>query len=346
MIKVSIIGATGYTASELLRYLVPHPQVEIRHLTSRSKVEMSLASYYPHLPELSALAFEPLIPEKIFPDSDLVFICLPHGHSMEISTQLSQYDTKVIDLGADFRLKNIKTYETTYGVKQSAPDLVDKFTYGLAEFYRDEIQKSSYIANPGCFVTSALLGLIPGIKTGGIISDSIIIDSKTGVSGAGKSATEDKLLTELLGNFKAYNPLSHRHIPEIEQELNAVSENEVTLQFTPHLLPTERGIFSTIYASVKDDFDFEAFYESYVNIYKDEPFVHVLPDGVLPQMKHVQGTNHCHLSLQYDARTNRILILSIIDNLGKGAAGQAVQNMNIMFGFPEQTGFTNIALMP
>lgn len=346
MIKVSIIGATGYTGSELLRYLIPHQDVELIHLTSRSHAGTQVTSYYPFLTGSIDLKFTELKPVTVFTDSDVVFICLPHGHSMELSALASSYDVKVIDLGADFRLKNIDVYEQTYNVEQAAPNLLKDFVYGLPEKYRKDIKHAQYIANPGCFVTSALLGLLPAVKNSLIDGQSIIIDSKTGVSGAGRSASVDKLLTELLGNFKAYNPLAHRHIPEIEQELNSSSENTVQVQFTPHLIPTERGIFSTIYASVQDGITEGDIIESYKTAYQDEPFVHVLDKGELPQMKHVSGTNNCQLSVQFDERTGRLLVLSIIDNLGKGAAGQAVQNMNIMFGLPEKTGLNTIAMMP
>lgn len=346
MIKVSIIGATGYTGSELLRYLIPHHKVELVHLTSRSHVATKVDAYYPFLKGSIDKQFTELEPQKLFNDSDVVFICLPHGHSMELAAAASAYDVKVIDLGADFRLKNIDVYEQTYKVEQAAPNLLKDFVYGLPEKYRNEIKNAKYIANPGCFVTSALLGLLPAVNDALVDEQSIIIDSKTGVSGAGRSASVDKLLTEQLSNFKAYNPLQHRHIPEIEQELNSSSENLVQVQFTPHLLPTERGIFSTIYATVKDGVTEADIIECYTDAYQDEPFVHILSEGELPQMKHVAGTNNCQLAIQFDERTNRLIILSIIDNLGKGAAGQAVQNMNIMFGLPEKSGLNTIAMMP
>ena len=346
MIKVSIVGATGYTGSELLRYLIPHQEVELVHLTSRSHVDTEAAVYYPFLKGSINKQFTALEPDKLFNDSDVVFICLPHGHSMELAAAASAYDVKIIDLGADFRLKNIDVYEQTYNVEQAAPNLLKDFVYGLPEKYRADIKMAKYIANPGCFVTSALLGLLPAVSDALVDEQSLIIDSKTGVSGAGRSASVDKLLTELMGNFKAYNPLAHRHIPEIEQELNSSSENAVQVQFTPHLIPTERGIFSTIYATVKDGVTEADIIKSYQQAYQDEPFVQVLNEGELPQMKHVAGTNNCQIAVQLDERTNRLIVLSIIDNLGKGAAGQAVQNMNIMFGLPEKSGLNTIAMMP
>lgn len=346
MIKVSIIGATGYTGSELLRYLIPHSEVELMYLTSRSHAGTKADSYYPFLKGSIDKQLSELNQEAVFGESDVVFICLPHGHSMELSAAASEYDVKIIDLGADFRLKNIDVYEQTYNVEQAAPNLLKDFVYGLPEKYRNDIKNAKYIANPGCFVTSALLGLLPAVSDALIDEQSVIIDSKTGVSGAGRSASVDKLLTELMGNFKAYNPLAHRHIPEIEQELNSSSKNAVQVQFTPHLLPAERGIFSTIYATVKDGITETDVIDSYKSAYENEPFVHVLESGELPQMKHVAGTNSCQLSVQLDERTGRLLVLSVIDNLGKGAAGQAVQNMNIMFGLPEKSGLTTIAMMP
>lgn len=347
MIKVSIIGATGYTGSELMRLLVHHPEVTLVHLTARQFAGKKISHVFPFLTgHLDKQTFVELDVEQIKQDSDLVFICLPHGHAMSLTQALSTTDLKVIDMGADFRIKQIESFETYYQVEQTAPELLSKAVYGLSELYRDEIKEATLIANPGCFVTNALLALIPAVKANLIETKSIIIDSKTGVSGAGRSANVAHLLSELGNSFKAYNPFTHRHIPEIEQELNQLSDELVQVQFTPHLLPTERGIFSTIYAKVQPGVTANDIRSIYQHHYQKEPFVHVLEEGQLPNLKDVRGTNHCQLQVQLDERTSRLVILSIIDNLGKGASGQAVQNLNIMFGLNETTGLTQVALVP
>lgn len=346
MIKVSIIGATGYTGSELMRLLVHHPEVSLVHLTARQFAGTKITHIFPFLTgHLGDQTFIELDVAQIKQDSDLVFICLPHGHSMNLIQALGN-DVKVIDMGADFRIKNTASYEAYYGVSQTAPELLSKAVYGLSEYNREAIKQATLIANPGCFVTNALLALSPAVKESLLEPKSIIIDSKTGVSGAGRSANVANLLSELGNSFKAYNPFGHRHIPEIEQELNQLSDELVQIQFTPHLLPTERGIFSTIYANVKPGVTASDIRNIYFNHYQNEPFVHLLDEGQLPNLKDVRGTNHCQLQVQLDERTGRLVILSIIDNLGKGASGQAVQNLNLMFGFAETTGLTQVALVP
>ena len=346
MIKASIIGATGYTGSELIRLLITRDDVQLVHLTSRSHVGKEVAKFFPFLTGLIDQQFVALDEEKIFSESDVVFIGLPHGHSMNIVKQAKNYDVKVIDLGADFRLKDIQQYEETYQVEQTAPGILEEAVFGFSEKYRDEIKDAQIIANPGCFVMSALLGLSPAINEGIVETKSIIIDSKTGVSGAGRSPSVDRLLSELQGNVRAYNVLKHRHRPEIEQELTNISETEVQIQFTPHLLPIERGILSTMYADLKEGQTEESIREIYEAFYQKEPFVHVLPQGNLPETKAVKGTNNCHIQIEVDEQTNRLIILSVIDNLGKGAAGSAVQNMNILFGLPETTGLKQVGLVP
>lgn len=346
MIKASILGATGYTGSELIRLLINREDVKLQELTSKSYVGQEVSSFYPFLTGLISKQFTEFDSEKVFSSSDVVFVCLPHGHSMNIVKQAKDYGTKVIDLGADFRLRDAAVYEETYQVTQSAPEVLDEAVYGFSEKYRDEIKDAAVIANPGCFVMSSLLGLSPVVDKKAIDPKSIIIDSKTGVSGAGKKASVDRLLAELQGNFKAYNPLKHRHIPEIEQELNNLTDQEVQVQFTPHLLPVERGILSTIYGDLADGQTEDSIRAIYEEAYGDEPFIHLLPKGQLPEIKAVKGTNFCHIQVQVDERTNRLLIISVIDNLGKGAAGSAVQNMNILFNLPETIGLKNVGLVP
>lgn len=346
MINVSIIGATGYTGSELMRLLVQHPAVTLVHLTGRQFADQKVTQVFPFLiGYLDDHRFTALDLDQIRSDSDLVFICLPHGHSMNIVTELGS-TIKVIDMGADFRLKDIAQYESYYGVNQSAPDILNQAIYGLSEYYRDKIKDAQLIANPGCFVTNALLALIPAVKANLIEHKSIIIDSKTGVSGAGRNANVAFLLSELANSFKVYSPFNHRHIPEIEQELNLQTTELVQVQFTPHLLPTERGIFSTIYATIRPGVTEATIRHAYLQQYQSEPFIHVLAKGQLPNLKDVRGTNQCQLQVQLDERTGRLVIFSIIDNLGKGASGQAIQNMNIMFALDETTGLKQIGLFP
>lgn len=346
MMKVSIIGASGYTGSELMRILVNHPQVEFAHLTARSLAGESIAEHFPIFTGyLKDKTFIEMDLNQIKEDSDVVFICLPHGHSMSMVKELLG-SVKVIDMGADFRIKNIDTYEETYQVDQLAPELVDQAVYGLTEFYREDIKKSDLIANPGCFATNALLALMPLVKNNLIDNQSIIFDAKTGISGAGRSANVDNLLSELGNSFKVYNPVGHRHIPEIEQELNFQSSSQTMIQFTPQLLPTERGIYSSLYANAAQEISTEALHELYEDFYAGEDFVHVLAPGQFPNLKAVKGSNHCHLQVQFDERTKRILVFSSLDNLMKGASGQAVQNMNLMFNFEENLGLESTGMMP
>ena len=345
MINVSIIGATGYTGSELIRLLVNHPEVKLKHLTARKLVGQKISHTFPFLTaNLKDKQFETLNIQRIRDESDVVFICLPHGHAMTLAKQLGQA-VKVIDLGADFRIHDTDSYEVYYGIPQMAPDLLEEAVYGLTEYNREQIKEAQLIANPGCFVTNALLALSPLVEKQLIDPNSIIIDSKTGISGAGRSANVDNLLSEAANNFKAYNPIGHRHIPEIEQELSRFGQ-QVQVQFTPHLLPTERGIFSTIYANPASDLSEETLRKVYEDAYSNEPFIHLLDPELLPTIKSVRGSNHCHIQVKLDQRTGRIIILSVIDNLVKGASGQAIQNMNVMFGLDETLGLTQTGLMP
>jgi len=347
MIKVAIVGATGYTGEELIRLLLPHPDVEIAYLTSRQAAGTPVQSYFPqfvgHIDQLF-VAYEA---DKILPNVDLVFLCLPQGVAMELVPEALNYGVKLIDLSGDFRLQDTAIYENYYGIPQTAADLLPQAVYGLPEINRHMVKGAQLIANPGCFVTCSLLGLLPIIGAGFIDHDSIIIDAKTGVSGAGRSAKISNLLTELGNNFYAYNPLSHRHIPEIEQILSLEAGQAIQVQFTPHLLPTERGIHATIYVNLTENIREDTLRSLYQDYYQDEYFVHVLnDDSSLPQVKHVRGSNFTHIQVKVDTRTNRLVIFAVIDNLMKGASGQAVQNMNIMYGLEETLGLKQIPLMP
>lgn len=346
MINVSIIGASGYTGSELIRILVNHPEVALQDLTARALADTKISYTFPALtPFLGDKTFVELDLERMKENSDLVFICLPHGHAMNIGKELYTAGLKVIDLGADFRLRDIDTFEEYYETTHTASEFIEQAVYGLTEFYREQVKDAGLIANPGCFVTTALLGLTPLVEAQVVNPKSIVIDAKSGVSGAGRGENVDNLLSELANNFKAYNPLAHRHIPEIEQELSRFGE-EVIVQFTPHLLPTERGIFATIYAEPKEEISEEDLRQIFQNAYENEPFVHLLDEGVLPALKAVRGTNQTYIQVKKDTRTGRILVFAVLDNLLKGASGQAVQNMNVMYGFDEMLGLTQVGLMP
>lgn len=346
MIKVGIVGATGYTGEEIIRLLVTRPDVELTCLTSRNSIGQKVQDYYPHFRGFIDQSFVAYNPDQIFGQVDVLFLCLPHGLSMEIAKAAQGYDVKVIDLGADFRIKDQQLYEDYYGVQQTAPKLLKEAVYGLPELYPDKIQRARLIANPGCFVTCSLLALLPVVNAEFIKSDSIIIDAKTGVSGAGRSGKVANLLTELDNNFYAYNPTEHRHIPEIEQTLNHVAEGQVTVQFTPHLLATERGIHTTIYIDLTEEVTEVQVREIYQNYYQEAYFIQILSQDQMPQMKAVRASNFVHIQVKVDQRTKRLVIFAVIDNLVKGAAGQAIQNMNLMFGLDQTTGLTQVPIFP
>lgn len=346
MLNVSIIGASGYTGMELIQHLVSHPYVKLQDLTVRSLAGERIAEHFPFLKVyLADQCFVSMDLDQIKEKSDLVFICLPHGHSMDIAKVLAE-SCQVIDLGADFRLKDQALYQQVYGLDHTAPDQLSQAVYGLSEYYREDLASAQLVANPGCFVTAALLALLPAVQAGCIDSQSIIIDSKTGVSGAGRSPKTAHLLGELGQSFYAYNPLHHRHIPEIEQELALNTDQDVQIQFAPHMLPISRGIYSTIYADLVGDCSEEEIRAIYGQAYKDEGFVHLLPAGQWPRLADVKGSNHTYLQIAIDSRTGRLLICSALDNLMKGAAGQAIQNMNIMQDWPEDLSIGQASLYP
>lgn len=346
MIKVSIVGASGYTGEELLRILSVHPEVELRHVTSRSFIGQKIQHLFPNLISYVDLTCEEQDIEAIAKDSDVVFAALPHGLSVPIAVATHQAGKKFIDLGADFRLNDVEEYEHWYNVKHASPELLKQAVYGLPEINREQVKQADILANPGCFPTSVQLALYPILQTDMVDASRIIIDSKSGTTGAGRSAKVDNLHAEAGENFKAYAVAGHRHIPEMEQELSKVSGSEVLVNFTPHLLPVARGILSTIYVQGKRKLDETAIRDLYEKAYADEPFVHVLPQELLPQIKHVRGSNHCHINFRVDERTDTLIIVSVIDNLVKGASGQAVQNMNLMFGLEETLGLNVPGLNP
>lgn len=343
MIKVGIIGATGYTGVELVRILAYHPGVQITVMSSRSYVGMKYSEVYPHvLPHLDITLVDDN-PEN-FKGVDQVILALPHGLAGSLVEKLLPMGIKVIDLGADFRLKNPAVYETWY--RKIAPGNLEQAVYGLPELKREQIKDAKLIANPGCYPTASILGLAPALKSGMVNTDSIVIDAKSGVSGAGRGLNVGSLFAEVNENFKAYNVGAHRHTPEIEQELSEINGANLTLTFSPHLVPMNRGILATIYGKLKDGWDEGKIRQLYADFYAGEKFVTFLPPGVLPQTKWVAGSNHCLINVVVDQRTGRLVILSVIDNLVKGAAGQAVQNLNLLWGLPEDTGLSMAPLMP
>lgn len=343
--KVSIIGATGYAGAELLRLLLRHPEVRVAHITSESHVGKSISGVYPHLDWIMNQPLESIDNiEAIGEDSDFLFIGLPAGFAMTIGLELEKLPVRIIDLGADYRFHDTAVYEQWYKIEHAHKDA--KRVYGLAELYRDAIKDAKIIGNAGCYTTASILALAPLVKYGLIDTDSIVIDAKSGVSGAGRSAKLPNHFPELYDNFKAYGVANHRHTPEIEQALSDISGKPITLQFTPHLVPMSRGILSSCYAKLKDGETAERVDGAFQAMYKDEYFIRLRGRGAYPETKYVRGSNYCDLGWHIDERTNRVIVLSAIDNLVKGAAGQAIQNFNIACGFDEKLGIDMIPMYP
>lgn len=343
--KVSIVGATGYTGEELLRILAGHPEAQIIHITSESQTGAAITGIYPHLSGFYPQTLDSLQDlDKIAAASDVVFIGLPHGHAMAAGKVLAGYGTRVIDLGADYRFRDSKVYEQWYKVAHVHPDA--GAVYGLTELYREQVGTAAIIGNPGCYTTASILALAPLVKHGLIDLGSIIIDAKSGVSGAGRAMSLNSHFTEMFENLKAYNVGGHRHTPEIEQALSEFSGETVVVGFTPHLIPMARGILSTCYAALKPGVKAQVVDEAFQTLYENEYFIRLLGRGGYPATKNTRGSNFCDLGWHIDERTGRVIILSAIDNLVKGAAGQAVQNFNVMFGLKEQTGLTQAPLYP
>jgi len=341
LIRVSVVGATGYAGIELVRLLYSHPKVELVHLVSQSFAEQPISDIYPNFKGLLDKACSQLDIDKIAKESDVVFTSLPHGISNQVIPALYERGKKVIDLSGDFRYKSAEVYEKWYGIRHMSPDMLQASVYGLPELHRDEIKTARLIGNPGCYPTCAILGLAPLVKQGLIDLNSIIIDAKSGATGAGREPSQALHFCEVDENIKAYKVATHRHTSEIEQELSILAQREVTLSFTPHLLPVKRGILSTIYANLKKSLTFGDVYSLYSEFYAGEPFITLHQEGSLPEIKHVNGSNNCHIGFVVDRRTNRIIVVAAIDNLIKGAGGQAVQNMNILFDLDETTGLRN-----
>jgi len=343
LLRVAILGASGYTGSELVRLLSLHSKVNISVLTSERSAGKSLDQIFPHLDSDSLPNL--ISKNKVnYDDIDFVFSALPHGESQEVIAGLPDH-LKVVDLSADFRIRDINVYEQVYGLTHKSPEIQQEAIYGLSELAKEKIQSARVVANPGCYPTSVLLPLIPLIIQDLIETNDIVIDSKSGVSGAGRSLNEASLFVEVSGGIHAYGVASHRHAPEIDQELSLVSGKNITVSFTPHLIPMKRGILSTIYVKRrKRDNDF--IIKSLSDYFSNQPFVKILNSSRVPHTRHVVGSNNCIIGAVDDRSANRTIICSVIDNLIKGASGQAVQNMNLMCGFEETEGLTSLAIFP
>jgi N-acetyl-gamma-glutamyl-phosphate reductase len=341
--QIGIIGATGYTGSELVRILINHPEVDLALITSESRAGEKFSDVHPFF---TGIADHELMPADKVDDYelDLVFLALPHGVSMEFVKRFKDKPFSIVDLSGDFRLDSKEIYEEWYQKEHTFPEGFESVAYGLPELYADDIRQSRLVANPGCFPTGAILGLSPLIKNELAEISSIIVDSKTGVTGAGIKASSVSHFSNVNDNFKAYGLKRHRHSIEIQGILSRLSMNNVTVQFTPHLLPVDRGILSTIYVQPKGNITEDELRTVYEDFYADAPFVRMRKSP--PAIKDVRGTNYCDIYPTYDKRTNNIIIISVIDNLVKGAAGLAVQNMNILFGLDESTGLNQIPVNP
>ena len=342
MISVGIVGGTGYTGVELLRILCRHPGVELAAITSRGEAGTAVAELFPSLRGRIGLRFcDPA--DAGLTGCDLVFFATPNGIAMTQARELLERGVRIIDLAADFRLRDHSEWERWYGMPHACPDLLDTAVYGLPEVNRERIRAARIVANPGCYPTAVQLGFLPLVEGGHVELGSLIADAKSGVSGAGRKAELSILLAEAADSFKAYGVSGHRHLPEIRQGLGVAAGGPVGLTFTPHLVPMIRGIHATLYARLTRSTDLQALFEAR---YAAEPFVDVMPPGSHPETRSVRGANICRLAVHRPGGGDVVVVLSVIDNLVKGAAGQAVQNMNIMFGLPEATGLDQVPLSP
>ena len=346
MIKVGIIGATGYAGGELVRILMGHKEAEIVWYGSRSYIDQKYADVYRNMFQIvDAKCMDDNI-EALADQVDVIFTATPQGFLASVINENILGKTKIVDLSADFRIKDVKVYEKWYGIEHKAPQFIDEAVYGLCEINREDIKKARLIANPGCYPTCSTLSIYPLLKEGLIDPNTIIIDAKSGTSGAGRGAKVPNLYCEVNENIKAYGVATHRHTPEIEDQLGYACGQEVLINFTPHLIPMNRGILVTAYASLKKEVSYEEVRAAYDKYYADETFIRVLDKDVCPQTKCVEGSNYVDVNFKIDPRTKRVIMMGAIDNLVKGAAGQAVQNMNLMFGFDEAEGLHQIPMLP
>ena len=347
MVKIGIVGASGYSGSELLRFLVGHPgELEVALCTSETYAGQRIESVLPNLRGFLSTEFEAFAIDSLKKRVDVVVLAVPHKVAMSFVPKILAQGLRIIDFSADYRLEDADTYERWYHVPHTSTGLIPQAVYGLPERHRECIRSARLVANPGCYPTSAILAAMPFVAQGVVELDSIIVDSKSGISGAGPKPSENTHYPNRESNVIAYNIGVHRHTPEIEQELTAVASEPVRVTFTPHLVPMTRGILSTVYMRLTEDMSAEEALAIYSTFYENEPFVRVLPPGTYPQTKAVLGSNYCDVGLEVDTRTRRIVAMAAIDNLGKGAAGAVVQNLNLMFGFKETAGLKAPGMMP
>lgn len=346
MIRVGIIGATGYAGGELVRLLLGHKEAKIVWYGSRSYVDRKYADIYQNMFQLVDDICQDDNMEAMAEQVDVIFTATPQGLCASLVKEEILHKVKIIDLSADFRIRDVSVYEKWYGMEHRAPQYMKEAVYGLCELNREAIKKARLIANPGCYPTCSFLSVYPLVKEGLIDPDTLIIDAKSGTSGAGRGAKVDNLFCEVNENIKAYGVTGHRHTPEIEEQLSLAEGKQVLINFTPHLVPMQRGILVTAYASLKKDISYEEVKAVYDRYYEKEYFVRVLPEDVCPQTRWVEGSNFVDVNFKIDPRTKRIIMMGAMDNLVKGAAGQAVQNMNLMFGVDEAEGLRMAPLFP
>ncbi len=346
MIKAGIVGATGYAGNELVRILMQHPEVEIKAMTAHSYVGKPFSDVYENYRDINEMVCQEMDMERLSEECDVVFMALPHGTAAKVVTEDILEKTRVIDFGADFRLKDADVYEAWYGVKHEGRALLEKAVYGLCEVNRESIKGKRLVANPGCYTTCSILSLRPLVAEGIINLKSIIIDAKSGVSGAGRSLALPNMYDECNETVKAYKIAGHRHTPEIEEHLSYAAKEEVVLSFTPHLIPMNRGILATCYAELKNNMSYEEIKAVYEKYYGNEYFIRLTKKGVFPETRWVKGSNFLDIGFTVDERTGRVVVVGALDNLVKGAAGQAVQNMNILFGLDEKTGLNFPPVFP
>ena len=346
MIKAGIIGATGYAGAEIVRLLMGHPEVEIKWLGSRSYIDQRYADIYRNMFQIVEDICKDDNLDKLAEEVDVIFTATPQGFCASVINEEILSKVKVIDLSADFRIKDVATYEKWYGIEHKSPEYIEEAVYGLCEINREDIKKARLVANPGCYTTCSILSLYPLVKESLIDPSTIIIDAKSGTSGAGRGAKVDNLFCEVNENMKAYGVATHRHTPEIEEQLGYAAGQEIVLNFTPHLVPMNRGILVTAYASLKEKVSYETVKAAYDKYYEKEKFVRVLEKDVCPQTKWVEGSNYVDVNFKIDERTGRVIVMGALDNLVKGAAGQAVQNMNLVFGLDESTGLDLVPMFP
>ncbi len=335
MIRAGVLGGTGYAGIETVRILLRHPEVEITRIVSQSYAGQKIAEVYPNLMGICDITCSALDVDDIAKNCDVVFTALPHGASKEVIPSLYAKGLKVIDLSGDFRYNDPAVYEAWYGEKHSNPELLEESVYGLCELHREEIKQARLIGNPGCYTTCSITALAPLVHAGIVDNRSLIIDAKSGVTGAGRGLNLPSLFCECTETMKAYKVATHRHTSEIEQELSLLAGEDIILSFTPHLAPMKRGILATCYANLTENKTAEELVDLYRNFYEGDPFIRIYDAGTLPEVKHISGSNYIGIGLTVDKRLNRVIVVSCIDNLIKGAAGQAVQNMNLLFGLPE-----------